>query len=389
MDIRNLKLVPVRVPDPVKASRVDQPVDVFAMPLSKEEKRQRRQDEALQRAAADNAAGIKRRPSGRAPDGCEWNEQAGRWEDASGTARPQAQPHTSRSERRVQQRRASAEQSSKHAEYNAWHQELQRRLAYVPAAEQRFCGLGGPPPPGLAAPQGALLKTGSLRFAVGQDVWCCCGFAVCPGLGQGDNLAVDWIPSHPDRLRNPWRCGRIIQTWYHQASFGHDKCAAYLIALYEMQYGPHTCPTHGWHFELMQTRSYMIHAATQVYAPVDNDSCVRAAPPYPVLEDLHAAGTATTATPHGIPPSATPVRPSIPDEGYSALTSCSPRGFSGWDQDLLDGLDAFCRKHGVDRSDKESSDLGPDWIMCKRACGKPWKQCVWAQHMIECVREAA
>ena len=82
--------------------------------MSAEYQRQRRAIIKAARIAQDAAEGIKRRPRGRHPDGCTWDNRAGVWiKDFNGEPREDFS-HLPANARRVAQRKASPRQQLKH-----------------------------------------------------------------------------------------------------------------------------------------------------------------------------------------------------------------------------------------------------------------------------------
>ena len=82
--------------------------------MSAEYQRQRRATIKAARIAQDAAEGIKRKPRGRHPDGCTWDDRAGVWiKDFNGEPREDVS-HLPVNARRVAQRNASARQQLAH-----------------------------------------------------------------------------------------------------------------------------------------------------------------------------------------------------------------------------------------------------------------------------------
>ena len=275
------------------------------VPLSEaDRKKQSRKRVADAAASAPDAVSRVPRPSGPAPASHpHWDDVAGVWRDDDGDPRPQA----TRNERRVEQKQQQDE------EYTTWHN---RQRAPFHGRDPWMHA----PPSQMPCPQGALTREGTLRFNVGDAVWCCCGhyihpFALGASQAHADAGRLDrfgqWLPrSYNDNFsfafplgtgtwpasksvdpdeRSAWQRGRIIKQWHQQESFGLGKYAAYAIVL--------THPSSGYCEGWSDVRP-------QVFAPVDDDRCVCAysdSPPPPV-----------------------PV---------SGLISCSPRGWAGWDED--------------------------------------------------------
>ena len=126
------------------------------MPLTAEQKREKRKQEAEDKAAASAVAGVVPRPEGRAPKDHTWDEHRGVWVGPDGKDRKEA----TRNQRRVAQRNASDDQRARHAEYNTWYtHNYQSQFPWL-------CRVGAPPPPEMVAPQGELKKQGALRFSV-------------------------------------------------------------------------------------------------------------------------------------------------------------------------------------------------------------------------------
>jgi hypothetical protein len=307
------------------------------VPLSEAEGRKQRRKRTQAAGPPDAEASARvPRPRGPAPvSHPHWDDVAGVWRDDDGDARP----HASRNERRVEQK------SSQDDEYTTWpnRQRIFRKDPWMHT-----------PPAQMPCPQGMLTREGSvLRFTVGDEVWCCCGHYMharplyeansaferdgrldrfgqpLPGTYNA-NLSLafpvgtgSWPPPrsvNPDE-RSAWVRGRIIKQWHQQESFGQGRYAAYAIVLAHPS-SPQGTVCDGWS-----------KVRPQVFAPVDDDRCVRA-----YSERI---------------PSPQPVED---------LISCSPRGWTGWDAAVRadHATIRYSRPPGVDAMTWMGLLLSPD-----------------------------